>query len=265
MILKVRNWEKFQHYKDRKPPWIKLHFSLLTSKDWVMLTDSERVLAIACMLVASHSDLDSGCFEADADYIKRLAYLNNDPDFKPLVQHGFLEIVEADASERKQMLAKATTETEKRQSREEKKTVGKKRTEYPPDFEKLWQLYPGTAGSKKEAYAEFKKADIGADEMAAAIQNQIEFKQKQEKAGEFVASWPHLCRWIKKERWNDKMQLEAPEKVRKILVAVRDSASSKPRYADMTEEEIASLEASGYKKGVDGVYEKQISNGIVDL
>lgn len=27
--FKVRNWEQFQHYKDRNPPWIKLHFALL--------------------------------------------------------------------------------------------------------------------------------------------------------------------------------------------------------------------------------------------
>ena len=264
MILKIRNWEKFQHYKDRKPPWIKLHFSLLTSRDWVMLTDSERVLAIACMLVASHSDLEPGCFEADAEYIKRLAYLNTEPDFKPLVQHKFLEIIEADASERKQMLAKATTETEKRQRREEKKNV-RKRTEYPPDFEKLWQLYPGTAGSKKEAYAEFKKADIGADEMAAAIQNQIEFKQKQAKAGEFVPSWPHMCRWIKKERWNDKLEMEVKPAERKHLIGIRDERTSKILYRDMTADQIDGLVKSGYEIGINGIYEKQDHDGMVKL
>ena len=29
MILRILNWEKFQHYKVRRPPWIKLHHSLL--------------------------------------------------------------------------------------------------------------------------------------------------------------------------------------------------------------------------------------------
>lgn len=112
MILKVRNWDKFQHYKDRRPPWIKLHFAILSSKDWVMLSDSERVLAIACMLVASQSDLDPGCFEADPDYIKRVAYLNTDPDFKPLIDQGFLRVVKADDSERKHLLSDARTEAE---------------------------------------------------------------------------------------------------------------------------------------------------------
>jgi len=28
-MLRVKNWGKFQHYKDRNPPWIKLHRGLL--------------------------------------------------------------------------------------------------------------------------------------------------------------------------------------------------------------------------------------------
>ncbi|TQE95907.1 MAG: hypothetical protein FKY71_16925 [Spiribacter salinus] len=94
-ILRIRNWSDFQHYKDRCPPWIKLHFRILSSKDWVMLDDRSRVLAVACMLIASQSDdsdLEPGEFEADEEYIKRVAYLNHDPDFKPLIKCGFLEV-----------------------------------------------------------------------------------------------------------------------------------------------------------------------------
>jgi len=51
----VRNWRKYQHYTDRNPPWIKLHFEILSSEDWVMLADDSRVLLIACMLIASRN------------------------------------------------------------------------------------------------------------------------------------------------------------------------------------------------------------------
>lgn len=131
MILRVRNWGTYQHYKDRCPPWIKLHFKLLSSRDWVVLADASRVLAIACMLVASQSGGNPGEFDADGDYLKRVAYLNTDPDFKPLIDCGFLEIVDgvlADASGRKQTLEKCTTETE---TETEKK--------YAPDGE----IFPG--------------------------------------------------------------------------------------------------------------------------
>ena len=102
---RVKNWRQFQHYSDRNPPWIKLHFSLLASRDWVTLDDSSRVLAVACMLIASRNE---GLIPDDPGYIKRVAYLNRAPNFKPLIECGFIE----HASECKQLLANARPETE---------------------------------------------------------------------------------------------------------------------------------------------------------
>ena len=87
-MLRVRNWRDFQHYKKRNPPWIKLHFGLLSSTDWVCLDDASRVLAVACMLIASKHD---GCVPEDAGYFRRVAYLNTNPDFTPLIACGFLQ------------------------------------------------------------------------------------------------------------------------------------------------------------------------------
>lgn len=107
-ILRIRNWEKYQHYSKRRPPWIKLHFSTLTSKDWVMASDSTRLLAIVCMLIASQSDHKDGRFEADPEFFQRLARLDTPPSFKQLIELGFLEY----ASTCSQTLANATPETE---------------------------------------------------------------------------------------------------------------------------------------------------------
>lgn len=108
MKYRVKNWREFQHYKDRNPPWIKLHFSVLSSQDWVTLDDASRVLAIACMLIASRSDGEIDGSEGGLAYIKRVAYLNKVPNLKPLIDCGFLEC----ASDCKQMLADARPETE---------------------------------------------------------------------------------------------------------------------------------------------------------
>jgi hypothetical protein len=40
----VPNWDKFQHYKDRYPPWIKLYTELNSRDDWLSLSDSSRGL-----------------------------------------------------------------------------------------------------------------------------------------------------------------------------------------------------------------------------
>lgn len=130
-MYRVRNWRQFQHYKDRNPPWIKLHFAMLSSRDWVMLDDASRVLAIACMLIASRND---GLIHNDPDYLRRVAYLSN-VDFKPLIDCGFLEV----ASETEQMLATARPETEER--RGEKETDSRaKHAETPKPNGRYWEL-----------------------------------------------------------------------------------------------------------------------------
>jgi hypothetical protein len=38
MKLIPKNWGKFQHYKDRCPPWIKLHRDLLNDREFLHLS-----------------------------------------------------------------------------------------------------------------------------------------------------------------------------------------------------------------------------------
>jgi hypothetical protein len=117
--LRIKNWKTFQHYDHRCPPWIKLHFKILSSRDWVSASDSDRVLAIACMLIASQDEAKDGSFDADPEYIYRVAYLHALPDFKPLIDRGFLEVL-ADASACKQMPTNGVTEKSREETEEER-------------------------------------------------------------------------------------------------------------------------------------------------
>ena len=87
---RIRNWDTYQHYKDRNPAWVKLHWSILTSRDWVSLDDASRVLAVASMLLASRNEDERGVVPNDPAYIQRVAFLNSPPNFAPLVKCGFL-------------------------------------------------------------------------------------------------------------------------------------------------------------------------------
>lgn len=51
-VLVIRAWERFQHYKDRSAPWVKLHRDMLTSESWVLGTDLSRVVQLASMMLA---------------------------------------------------------------------------------------------------------------------------------------------------------------------------------------------------------------------
>jgi hypothetical protein len=54
--VKIRNWERFQHYKHRKPPWIKLYRELLEDPDWMAQPDSAKALLMELWMVASDTD-----------------------------------------------------------------------------------------------------------------------------------------------------------------------------------------------------------------
>lgn len=54
--VSVRNFRKYQHYKDRRPPWVKLYVDLLTDEDLGELDLPARYLAMAILLVAANKD-----------------------------------------------------------------------------------------------------------------------------------------------------------------------------------------------------------------
>lgn len=132
-MLKIKNWSKFQHYKDRNPPWIKLHCDIFTSEDWVMLADASKLLAVACMVIASKNN---GCVPNDPHYIKRVAYLEELPNLKPLIDCGFLENMLADASDCKQDIADARPETYRtdlKRKKKEPKGSKEKKPKFDPE------------------------------------------------------------------------------------------------------------------------------------
>lgn len=173
--FRVRNWEQFQHYKDRNPPWIKLHFALLASEDWVTLDDASKLLAVVCMLIASRNN---GEVPNNPAYLKRVAYLDKLPKLEPLISCGFLEIPQAPASAMKaddsttQADARPETETDKKDSLSEKRSDESPKPAspktYPADFEAFWQSYPRSPNmSKSKALVGWRKLSP-ADRIACA-------------------------------------------------------------------------------------------------
>ena len=51
----IKNWQEYQHYKNRRPPWIKLHRSLLDDADYAALDPKSAKLLPLIWLIASES------------------------------------------------------------------------------------------------------------------------------------------------------------------------------------------------------------------
>lgn len=87
-FIKIKNWEKFQHYTDRNPPWIKLYHSLLDDYHYGCLQDDSKLLLTTLYLLASRS---GNKIPADPTWIKRRGNLNHTPNLKPLLEADFIE------------------------------------------------------------------------------------------------------------------------------------------------------------------------------
>jgi hypothetical protein len=209
--LKVKNWEQFQHYRDRNPPWIKLHFALLASEDWVTLDDASKLLAVVCMLIASRNN---GMVPNNPAYLKRVAYLDRLPKLKPLIDCGFLEIPQAAASVAQahdsalQADARPETETEAENIDSlsetssdqplKKSKKAKPKKQYTEAFESFWTSYPRTPTmSKSEAFREWQKLDEAEQVSCAGAVSAYAAYLKIKPDLETV----HACRFISQRRF----------------------------------------------------------------
>ncbi len=55
-FLRIVQWEKFQHYKLRNPPWIKLYASILDNDDFAFLPDDSKLLYFCLLMFASRRE-----------------------------------------------------------------------------------------------------------------------------------------------------------------------------------------------------------------
>lgn len=92
MMLRPKNWDQFQHYKKRNPPWIKLHRQLLDDYEYHCLPVASRALAPCLWLLASESG--TGYIEYDLVTLSfRLRQTKEEIEqaLKPLIESGFFE------------------------------------------------------------------------------------------------------------------------------------------------------------------------------
>jgi hypothetical protein len=86
--MKIKNWSHFQHFKDRSPPWIKLHRSILEQRDIASISDRSFRLLIILWLLASEDKEKAGNIPGVEDIAFR-ARMD-----KPSVINGLQELKE---------------------------------------------------------------------------------------------------------------------------------------------------------------------------
>lgn len=85
-LLTIKNWDTFQHYGKRNPPWIKLHRAIIDDYAFCSLPDAAKGHLALLWLYASQNN---GAIPYDVAFLERklsIASLN----LELLIEHGFL-------------------------------------------------------------------------------------------------------------------------------------------------------------------------------
>lgn len=210
--LAVKGWASFQHYKDRAPPWIKLHKALLDNYEFQRLPVASRALAPMIWLLASESV--DGTID---DQIDKLAFrLRQDPQevaqgVKSLIENGFLvadSTVLATCLQDACLETETEAETEKDMSSEAKapdlslvpKAKAAKATQQ--GFADFWSAWPKHIRkvAKQQCEAKWKTKDCEpmAQQIVAAVNAAKQSPAWLKNDGEFI---PAPLTWLSQSRW----------------------------------------------------------------
>ena len=215
--IRFKNWEEYQHYKDRAPPWIKLHFSILSSRHWIKLDESGKLLAIVCMMIASRN---AGEVECDEEYVMAVGNLKKRPDFDSLVECGLCEYCDGlldkcnhDASNLQQgsvstsslsLILPLSSDVEKSKI---DGFEGSKKDVDDHDANLIYAAYP-----RKVARKLAMRAIIRAMEKTPAeLLFQLTKSYSEARRGQDENYTPHPATWFNQERFNDAPETWRPK------------------------------------------------------
>jgi len=198
MSYRIKGWVKFQHFKDRRPPWIKLYRDLLEDPDWHDLDGDTAKVLIALWLLASEDEDQKGLLPD----VRRMAFRLRISETKinqalaklsHWLEHDDINVI----STRYQHDAPETeTETETYTPSRGSGEVSKKSLN---GFDAFWKLYPRKVG-KATAEKSWIKARINGD-----------FDRVMTSLAEQIKNWddpkfiPHASTWLNGRRWEDEL------------------------------------------------------------
>ena len=172
MLLTPKNWQVFQHYKDRCPPWIKLHRDLLINREYMSLPLASKALAPLLWLLASEAK--DGVFVGSTDELVFRLHMSPkeiEEGLKPLISKGFFTVASTMLADCKQVAIPETeTETETEREAETEKRQNATVVACPSTVEQnVWKDWlvirkakklPITDTAWKQIQVQFRKANL---------------------------------------------------------------------------------------------------------
>ena len=154
----VKSWDSFQHYKDRNPPWIKLHNHLLDNYEFECLPDASKAHLLCIWMLASRTQ---NKMPMDPQWVKRKIGASSTVDLKVLVEYGFIELIQQLPS-MEQSASNALVSEEERRGREEAEKRREESLSGKPDVTNVVDHFNLVTGQKLKASAKSHSENISA-------------------------------------------------------------------------------------------------------
>ncbi len=141
----VTNFEKFQHYRDRAPPWIKLYHDVLDDYRFARLPDAAKAHLMGIWLLASRTD---NKIPLDPEWVGKRIGATATVDLDALRDAGFIVFGEGMLAGREQVASLEKRREEERREEivsagaDAKPAMTLRKKSYPEDFEAFWRDYP---------------------------------------------------------------------------------------------------------------------------
>jgi hypothetical protein len=203
VLIVPNNWTELQHYKDRSPPWIKLHKKLLDNYDFQCLPVASRALAPMLWLLASEHEKG----EVDAEPKKlafrlRMSEQEAAEALKPLMDKEFFSEVRQAASKplaKPRRAARPETETETETEVEKRREEGE---QVPAGFARFWSAWPKSdrKGAKGKCLESWVKgnAEPHAERIVAHVERLKASAGWKKNNGEFI---PAPLVYLNQRKW----------------------------------------------------------------
>lgn len=201
MAYRIKDYARFQHFKDRRPPWIKLYRDILDDPDWHGLDAGLAKKLVMLWLIASEDEAKQGNLPDNRRLCFRLRITEKELEQALSKLSHWLEQVDINTISSRYHIDAPETETETE-------------TEHcPPSandisndgFATFWCAYPKKVG-KGAAEKAWKQLKPDLQTVLQAIERALPTEQWRKNGGQFI---PNPATWLNQRRWEDELPTSA--------------------------------------------------------
>src|SRR5260221_860783 len=167
--MKIKNWSRFQHYKKKyhpgvRLPWIKLYGSLLNDPDWHELSGADSKCLVGLWMLSSETN-------GELPDLKRIAFRlrMTVPDLSKSLSRLTHWIDTESREDLDSVYSKSTQEKEEEKDKERKHTRSRARVPFPENWAPEGTKIPEGANSGDPEFLRFKNHAIANGRLCAGI------------------------------------------------------------------------------------------------